>query len=46
MSSTSENCGVFYLPNGDKFVRGKGNFGALIKKDGKVYDGEISNGKL
>lgn len=47
MSSTSENYGVFYLPNGDKFVRSKGNSGALIKKDGKVYEGEeFSNGKL
>lgn len=45
-SKTLENYGVFYLPNGDKFVKSKGYFGTLIKKDGKVYVGEFVNGKL
>lgn len=33
--------GVFYLPNGDKFVTGKEKFGALIKKDGEVSKGKL-----
>lgn len=43
---TKKNYGIQYLPNGDKFVNGKGKFGTLIKKDGKIFDGMFSGGKL
>lgn len=42
----SENSGTLYLPNGDKFISGRYHFGTLIKKDGKILDGEFLGTKL